>query len=453
MPHSFDLFDTLIGRLHCHPDSIFYQVQNNFPYPGFVLFRTLAESQSNGTLRDIYRKFQALTGASDEEARALQDFEFQTELNQIFPIRENLTQVQHGDLIVSDTYYTSRQIRFILDRIGLNKKIHLYASPRGKSRGTIWDKIGKKHTILSHRGDSLRADLLSPQSKGIPAQHYTHSQLSAHEKSMAALGHEDLAYLMRALRLQNPYPPSSPQYALWNDQCQINLPLLIHASHFLDTFCQQKNKKRILFTSRDGCLWIQLFQKLYPDYESIYFHSSRYAYIYPTAHFIDYVRSLYTHDALIVDSHGSGISCTQFFTQHLQQCPIYLSIINSKKTQHAILRENQRHETIEKLNYDLVGTLYGMDESGPLRSPLEYDPQFVLPSHRCIELCVQLLSEYNLLSFDKRVIAWASAQARSPLAVDHYIDHAVHHVHLPQDQGMRHLHVLTRGQTYEPRLR
>ncbi len=449
MPHSFDLFDTLIGRLHYHPDSIFYQVQDRYPFPGFVLFRTLAESQSDKTLPDIYRHFQKLTGISKNEALALKEFEFQTELSQVFPITENLNLVRDGDLIVSDTYYNSDQIQQILSKIGLCKKVHIYASTRGKSSGTIWEKIKINHVIARHMGDSLHSDVASPKSNNVDAVHYPHGQLSFYEQEIATIGQEALAYIMRTLRLQNPYPPESAEYQLWNNQCQINVPLLVHASIYLDAFCKKKKKKRILFTSRDGCLWIQLFQKLFPDYESIYFHSSRYAYIFPTKSYIEYVRELYNDETLIVDSHGSGMSCTQFFEQHMKKRPIYLSIVNNKKTQYAILRVDRRHETIEKLNYDLVGTFYSMHDRQPLRSELEYDPRFVEPSHRCIKQCVSILSEYILPAFDKRVVKWASNIAWSGLAIDRCVEHAPHHVHIKEEGRTRHIHLLCNGQEIE----
>ncbi|MBX3718409.1 MAG: hypothetical protein KF898_02025 [Parachlamydiales bacterium] len=449
MPNSFDLFDTLLGRLHCHPDSIFYQVQNRFPFPGFVFYRMMAEAQSDKTLADIYRHFQKLTGISKKEALALMEFEFQTELTQIYPIMENLRLVEEGDLIVSDTYYNADQIKQILNKIGLGKKVHIYATPRGKSAGTIWEKIKAEHSIAKHMGDSLRSDVDSPKAKNIDAVHYANSQLSCYEQQMASFGQEALAFLMRALRLQNPYPHESPEYLLWNDQCQINIPLLLQASLYLDAFSKKKKKKRILFTTRDGCLWIQLFQKLFPDYESIVFHSSRYAYTFPSSSYIDYVKELYTDDTLIVDSHGSGISCTQFFKKHLNKRPVYLSIVNNKKTQNAILRVDGRHETVEKLNYDLIGTLYDMNEKEPLRCEIEYDTKFVEPSHLCVKKCAAILDEYALQPFDQRVVQWASDLAWSGLAIDRFIDHAPYHVHLKEEAKTRHLHILCSGHQME----
>ena len=111
---SFDLFDTLAGRLHYHPHCIFDFVEKEFPFPGFRFYRTAAELQSNGTFSDIYKRLQVSFGLSPEQALDLMQFEFEIELRQIFPILENLKAVQDGDLIVSDTYYDLDQIQQIL---------------------------------------------------------------------------------------------------------------------------------------------------------------------------------------------------------------------------------------------------------------------------------------------------------------------------------------------------
>jgi hypothetical protein len=380
---------------------------------------------------------------------ALMHFEFQIELGQVFPILENLSLVKNGDLIVSDTYYEKKQIQEILQKIGLRKKVNIYATARGKSSGNIWNTINQKHHIACHTGDSLHSDVHSPESNLICALHYQNSQLSLHEQKMIEFTQEQLGFMMRALRLQNPYLPSSAEYLLWNDQCQINIPLLIHASLYLNMLCKMKKKHRILFASRDGCLWILIFKKLFPNYESVYFHSSRYAYTFPSNDFIHYVRQTYTEDTIIVDSHGSGISCTQFFEKHLKKTPFYLSIVNNKKTQHAIVRTKARHETIEKLNYDLIGTFYDIDQQKPLRSQPEYDLRFIKPSHLCVSKCLDLLSEYQIFPFDRRVVKWASDSAWSQLAIDRFVDHASHHTHIKDEDRMRHIHVLSTGEGFE----
>jgi hypothetical protein len=447
---SFDLFDTLLGRLYYHPTSIFELVEKQSQLPGFMYFRMTAEHQSDRTLPDIYQKFQELTGISKEQSQALMQMEFEIELSQVYPIVENLNLVNEGDLIVSDTNYNTEQIRQILEKIGLKTPVHIYATPFGKSSGTIWETLKHKHAISSHLGDSLHSDVAMPTSKNIEATHYTNSQFSSHEQKMVEFDQADLACLMRTLRLQNPCDPHSPEYLIWNDQCQFNVPLLLHASLYLDAFCKENGKKRILFTARDGCLWIQLFKVLYPEYDAVYFHSSRYMYQLPTPSFIAYAKSHFTPDCVVVDSHGKGNSCYHFFKSHLNCAPTYLAIVNLGKKYHGIIRRNTICEGIEKMNYDLVGTLYDVQENTPLRAAPEYNLRYIEPMHSCIKKCVELLPHYKVAHFSKQVVKWALKKMESGLVLDEYVDHAVRHIHIAEGKSrLRHIHLLRSGRQLE----
>ncbi|MDE3056284.1 MAG: hypothetical protein KGI80_06335 [Verrucomicrobiota bacterium] len=441
---SFDLFDTLLGRFHYSPESVFHSVAETFPFPLFPLYRMAAEARSNKTLPDIYRQLQELCGFSDEESAALMRFEFETELSKIFPITENLNLVQDGDLIISDTYYDVSQIRQILDRIGLKSQVQIYATPDGKASGRIWEQIKKEHALSTHLGDNKHSDVASPKRHGIRGIHYANSQLSKSERKMMQLGQTDLACLMRTLRLQNPYSPDLPEYLLWNDQCQINLPILILASVYLDALCKKEGKRKILFTLRDGCLWIQLFRSLFPHYECIPFHSSRYIYSYPTPSYIKYVDSLYSEDAIIVDIQATGFSCRRFFENYFDGEPSYLTILGSskyKKTR-AIARVSKMWDAFEMLNYDLIGTLYGFEENKPLRTLSEYDIKHVEPSHLCICKAVELLSCFKLQSFDPRAIKWALNQTKNA-HITKWIVPAKNHCHLFENGCMKHYSIFS----------
>ncbi len=438
---SFDLFDTLLGRFHYKPESIFELVEERFPFPGFVLFRLAAELRSDGTLADIYRKLGELIDISKEELARLMDCEFASEQEQIFPIVENLGLVQEGDLIVSDTYYDTAQIEALLQKLGFTQKVRIYASPRGKSSGAGWALLQKAHDITSHLGDSAHSDVAMAKLYNIEGIHYTNGQLSPEERHLLGLGQSQLSYLCRALRLSNPYETNSLAGRLWNDQCKWNVPILIHASLYLHQFCQAKAKRRILFTSRDGCLWIQIFRQLFPEYELVYFHASRHTYRYPTDAYIEYVKSVYSDDAVIVDSHGRGASCELFFMNHFQTEPTYLAIVNVGEKHHAIVRSKPLYEEIEMLNYDTCGTLYDVQNGMPLRCAIEYPVEYVLPMHACIAKCVEMLPHYKLDTFDLAVISHSLESMKGNLAISDHFLHARYHCHIQGEAGLHHFHI------------
>lgn len=464
---SFDLFDTLAGRLHYHPRSIFDLVEKQFPFPGFPFYRIAAELQSNGTLSDIYKRFQTSFGLSSELASELMQCEFQMELRHLFPILENLNAVQEGNLIVSDTYYNLDQIQQILKKIGLDKNVEIRATVCGKRSGFVWDEL-RNASISFHVGDHIHSDVDMPRSHGIDAFHYLSSGLSIPEQVMEELGQNDLAYLMRAIRLQNPFSQNSLESLTWEEQCQLNIPLLISSCIFLDDFCKKHKKRRVLFTARDGCLWIQLFRSLYPEYDSTYFHTSRFTYSNPSPSFIDYVQNLYTSDSVIVDVQGKGFTCERFFLKHLNIKPCYLSIVNAGKKNHAMFRSKEKVEEeqpsslfeksmrpktvakgsdLEKINADLVGALYDVQDGMPLRADPEYDPKWIRPSHLCIEKCVELLPYFQIKTFDKRVLNWALHAITSERVLKH-IKNISEHIHLPRKDPKTHLHILSNGSLY-----
>ena len=443
---SFDLFDTLLGRLHYYPKSTFELVEEFYPFLGFKFFRMLAEYKSNKTFRDIYDQFRQLTGITEADALALMQFEYSIELSHIFPIIENLNLVKKGDLIVSDTYYDEDQIRGILEKIGLKETVHVYATPNGKSEGFIWDEIQKDFKVISHLGDSLHSDVNMAQSSGINGVHYTDSQLSSHEQTVLEMGQLDLAFLMRALRLQNPFAPNSPEYLIWNEQCQFNIPLLIQACIHLDQFCQKKKKHRILFTTRDSCLWVQLFRALYPHYQSIDFHTSRHTYRFPSPSFIEYVKGVCTGDEVIVDVHGSGCNFQMFFNQYFNKDFIYLTIIScgsvSALNKNFFLNLSHDCQKIEMLNYDLIGTLYDIRNGIPLRAEPEYDLSYVRPNHLCIAKCIELLPSFVLNAPNLQIIDWAIKMMDLGLTLEKYVSATDFHFHFFTGEKVTHVHVL-----------
>ena len=149
---------------------------------------------------------------------------------------------------------------------------------------------------------------------------------------------------------------------------------------------------------------------------------------------------------MIVDAHGKGRSCEKFFHEHLRMHPTYLAIFSSGNKHHAMMRLTQVHEEAERLNYDLVGALYDVKEGMPLRAAPEFDLAFIRPAHECMEKCLEILPHFSFETFNPQVLQWAHAAMKRGLCVDSYVDHALHHAHLfDEDGSVRHFHTLTSG--------
>ena len=100
---SYDVFDTLIARTVPHPHDIFSIVEKIHPYPRFKALRIEAERRSNGTIADIYKQFQSLTGESNVDT--LRELEFKMELEHTIPIQTNIQMLlcQHDMAFVEST--------------------------------------------------------------------------------------------------------------------------------------------------------------------------------------------------------------------------------------------------------------------------------------------------------------------------------------------------------------
>jgi hypothetical protein len=402
--HSFDCFDTLVGRLHKDPHSTFRIVEKKFPFPGFAALRIKAATLSNETLDDIYRKMGQLKKISPKKLHQLRAFEFKTELENIFPIKQNLSRVRTGDIIVSDTYYSSKEVRSILLHAGLKKSVHVFAKPFGKVSESIWPHIQRKYTLLSHRGDNNFSDVTSPQKHGIPTKHFNKTEYTCLEKKVAESRQGELANLMRALRLLNPYKKGSVQYTIWNEQAEYNVPILILSSYYLADFCEKNQKKTILFSQR-GCFhWIKIFKALFPKYHSIDFMTSRIMFRNPSPEYIKYVQSLYTSRTVIVDEQGAGESCFLLFQAAFSQMPTQLAIFRLGHSFPGIVYD--RRTPFESLNYAPYGSLIQFTKKGPVRAPLEYNAAHIAPAIACIKKCIHLLPYYQeFFSFDEKALA------------------------------------------------
>ena len=401
---SFDCFDTLVGRLHGEPNSIFQAMERSIPYPGFTELRRQAEAEAQEkSLNGIYAELQKRLGLTDERRDELRAMEFQEELKNVFPICRNLHLVQDGDLVVTDSYFTEQEVKEILRCVGLQKQVRVVASYSGKKTGSVWPSLKEQHQIDFHVGDNAHSDVASPRSFGIPARRFSAADYTPVEQKVLGAGHKEMAAFMRTLRLQNPYVPGSEAFIVWNEQAQLNLPILILSSQYLDAFCQEKKYTTILFSQRGCCHWMPVFQALFPSYRSISFPASRMVYNAPSTEYLQYVRALFVPGVLIVDDQGTGDSVKKFFEKYFSTTPSLLYVASTTNETPGITHSRGGH--FELLNEDRIGTLIGFGRSGPVRAELEFYTEHVDPAFTCVDLGVRLLSYYRFRPYDASLLS------------------------------------------------
>lgn len=311
---SFDLFDTLIARRCLFPDEVFHIVERKAAAAGialaeFVRRRKQIEKDlyhSGNTyysLEDIYEEVSRYYALSDEIRDFLLRTELQAEKDMACPREEmcgcfrQLQALGKKTVICTDMYMSSSQLREILEKCGLYKADLLVSRECGASKyiGNMFSVLLKKYPGkgILHIGDNEFGDIRQAEAAGIDALY-----IAGAEKMMTLCG---LDYLLEKAGNQS----GRFMYALFAQRCfrghlcaageDGRIPINTMAdcgylflgplvSAFFSWFLakvQEQKPDRLLFVSRDGYLFHQLYEEVRnqskPDSlpPSLYFLTSR----------------------------------------------------------------------------------------------------------------------------------------------------------------------------------
>lgn len=207
----------------------------------------------------------------------------------------------------------------------------------------------------------------------------------------------------------NPHKKNSSDFIMWEEQANVNFPVLYLASIYLYMYAQEKKCTTFLFATRDCCHWRRIFQAMYPDTDTHYFHCSRKVFEDATSRhnssFKSYVNSIVKNinSTIFIDIHGTGRRMFSYFDKEFRNAPFCFLLSTTFKSYSEfptlVQRYKQQHKLcnlifdasgspIEMLNYDDVGTLNKYSSSGPERSKLEYDYKVIKPYHKSIKHAV-----------------------------------------------------------------
>jgi hypothetical protein len=399
--NSFDIFDTLLARSVQNPTDIYRFVEINFPYTNFAKLRHEAHIISNNTIDDIYRKFKVLTGESDDMINKLREFEIETEMKNTIPIRSNISKIQDGDILVSDMYLTHSDITRLLDYHMISKKITLYVQPDGKSSGRIWPELKNKYNIVYHMGDNLHSDIEMASRYNINTVYTEIYKFTRLESQLVGIDFE-LNKLLRTFRLSNPYSIDSIEYNIFSQQIEYNIPILLFICRKLANILKKENRDTVLFLTRDGCFIIQLFRFLYPNYKSIYLHSSRIINKVYNEEYVNYLKSLYKKDECIIfDLHGSFSSGRELFIEtfgHLPRIFIFdISILENYYDEMTYV-SSLSSQFLEYLNQDIRGTLVNYINGKDIRMPPDWPVKYLNCMSKTIENFIVFIDKDLILN-------------------------------------------------------
>lgn len=256
----------------------------------------------------------------------------------------------------------------------------------------------------------------------------------------------------------------NPEKYMWEEQCGINIPLLYVSSIYLYQWAKKNNIDTFLFATRDCCLWIKIFKKLYPNEHAVYFNCSRNMLDGATKtkneHYKKYVTSCIktTPDKCVfIDIHGTGKRIFNYFQtvfgEENESIPYNFLLSSSyrrysefpsitqkyfEKDKFINLVFDARGSPIEMLNYDIQGTLQNFNHRGEVRDPVEYDLAYLECYHVCVSyICkkiqpVDLSIEWNLDSINKIIQKIYRVIQDNQPAVAYYIKHPSKHPKVDQ---------------------
>lgn len=303
---SFDLFDTLVTRRVYSYTDIFDILdiklkEQGIIIPDFARLRLHAEKElSKRTaprLEEIYRLVLKKSGGNFISAKVLADMEWELDFVTIIPrctvcdILKNTVSEGKKVVITTDSYYSTRQLRNVLDKFGLGGIDDILVSCEyGTSKAqnlyvTLKEKY-KGNKIL-HIGDDEVADIEKSAIYGLDScRIYSGADLY---DCLGGLGLESeikkisdrikVGMFISSLFNSPFWFEDEGQRLSVNDASQIGYlfcaPMITDFVLWMKERTEEQNYKQLLFCARDGYLPGRLYREISKHTKSVYFLSSR----------------------------------------------------------------------------------------------------------------------------------------------------------------------------------
>lgn len=364
--------------------SIFDAVARRSGVAGFTQARIRAELASPvKTLDGIYREL--ASAGLNVNAESLKQLELQCELDQSFPITENVAKMLPSDIIISDMYLPREFLEKLLKKNGITKYSDILVSYDGKYSGRVWKELKAKPGL--HTGDNYYADCETAQAAGIKASHYV--DRPSFSEGLLHQSHRELANFVRVLRQQN---PGGPHSSLWHEQATINVPVLVLASAHL---LRKYGDRRYLFATREALNLRDIFTAMYPSADSHTYYTSRKCLTELDPEFVEYARHMFYNNAVVVDSHGSGTT-SDYFYRAIGQRPDTFFIVGYAASKYPkydalIKRKVGGWAEIEDMNQDVTGSVTSVKNGVPSFDEPKYDAKVVAIQKECVRVAADLI--------------------------------------------------------------
>lgn len=273
---SFDVFDTLIVRLVNKPSQIFDIVQKEYnnthdkPIDDFKIQRIIAEKNIIDHIPNIDDIYDCLSGVySKTICDDLKKIELSTELKycicneEVKIIYDYCRKKKKTIYAISDMYIPKELLQELLKQNGyyFDRILVSCDENANKKSSMLFKRIDSKERInMLHIGDSIKADYLGARLANVSAIRIRKRQYDIQRNNIEALG---------VLKKRN----SDYFYNLGFDLLG---PLLLGFAFWLNDSFKDKNINKIYFFSREGKIFMDVFNELYESkYKTKYLYVSR----------------------------------------------------------------------------------------------------------------------------------------------------------------------------------
>jgi predicted HAD superfamily hydrolase len=383
MFNSFDVFDTLIGRLSFSGKNIFLIIEKKYNIVNFGKIRQDCETKGIDNIylkiKKHYENLNMYMETIDWEI--IKNYELELEYDLSFPINKYIDMVKQDDILVSDMYLEEHDIMKILNKhkVFTNK---LYVEPAHKSNCLFWKSYPNVKNILTHYGDNKHSDFLNPKKFGINSYHITNVDFLESEIKISSIC-EPLSWIIRAVRLTN-----QNENFMNKIFCEIVLPLGILICLYLNIICKNDSIEHIIFISRDGYWFKYIYNTLYPEMKTTYFYLSRK--MVETNSYGNTINNIekIKEKKLIFDLFGTGKTLSEFVSKSNLQNYVCFMCFNHHKSKMLTIK-NLAYKYMQYIDY--VESLY----PAPHPSVVGYDSNNY-PIFKNIEYDVGLLKDYMI---------------------------------------------------------
>lgn len=290
---SFDMFDTLIFRPFSEPDDLFYLLGERLGILDFKRIRIEQEyltrldclkikGHKEVTLEEIWKRMEREIGISKEEG-IREECELELQLCFANPymkqVYEKLLEMGKQIVITSDMYLPEEFLAKLLQKCGYTGYHRLYVSNaygKNKADGSLYRLLREdvKNAKIVHVGDNECSDVKMAKREGIKAVYYPNINKMSHIYRTFDMS-PIIGASYRGIVNQQLYAGNN-RYSMEYEYGFIYGGLFVLGyCNFIHKYSKEHGIDTVVFLSRDGDILKQVYDRLYPNENTVYMYWSR----------------------------------------------------------------------------------------------------------------------------------------------------------------------------------